>query len=125
MAIHVLENYVSVEEYARLCGKKRRAIMDRIKAKGVSAIKVDGYYAIDIVASPPVIRNHPSARITKGGVHVAHPELRCVIAWCWGKEIRCYPFLRAIINGKLEGWLIGDEVFAKAEDLEAFRKKRK
>ncbi len=124
MAIHVLENYVSVEEYAKLCGKTRRAIMDRIKANGVSAIKVDGYYAINVIASPPVKHNHPSARETKSSVHVAHHELRCVITWCWGKRYRCYPFLRAIINGKIEGWLIGDEVFAKAEDLEAFRKKR-
>ncbi len=124
MAIHVMENYVSVEEYARLCGRTRRTIMDRIKAKGLSAMKVDGYYAINTLANPPIKTNIPSAQKTKGGAHVAHPELRCVITWCWGKQIRCYPFLRAIINGKLEGWLIGDEVFAKVTDLEAFRKKR-
>lgn len=98
--------------------------MDRIKAKGLSAMKVDGYYAINTLANPPIKTNIPSAQKTKGGAHVVHPELRCVITWCWGKKIRCYPFLRAIINGKLEGWLIGDEVFAKATDLEAFRKKR-
>ncbi len=124
MAIHVLENYVSVEEYARLCGKKKRAIMDRIKAGGVLAIKVDVYYAINTVACPPIKHNHRSAQKSRGGAHVAHHELRCVITWCWGKKIRCYPFLRAIINGKLEGWLIGDEVFAKATDLDAFRKNR-
>ena len=124
MAIHVLENYVSVEEYARLCGRTRRTIMDRIKAKTNSVIKVDGCYAVNIVTSPPVKNNFASAQQSKGGATVIHPELRCVITWCWGKKIRCYPFLRAVINGKLEGWLIGDEVFAKAEDLEAFRKNR-
>ena len=124
MAIHVMENYVSVEEYAKLCRKSRRAIMDRIKAKSISVMKVDGYYAINIIASPPLSRVNPHKIKAGGGTHVSHHELRCVITWCWGKEIRCYPFLRAIINGKLEAWLIGDEVFARAEDLEAFRKKQ-
>ena len=125
MAIHVIENYVSIEEYARLCGKTRRTIMDRIKAGGILAVKVDGYYAINTVTSPPVQHNHTSAQRSKGGARAAYTDLRCVITWCCGKKIRCYPFLRAIINGKLEGWLIGDEVFAMAEDLEAFRKNRK
>lgn len=124
MAIHVMENYVSIDTYASLCGKTRRTIMDRIKANGVSAIKVDGYYAINTVTSPPVTHNHPAVQKGNGGAHVAHTNLRCVISWCCGKKIRCYPYLRAIINGKLEGWLIGEEVFAKAEDLEAFRKSR-
>ena len=122
MAIHVLENYVSVEQYAVLCGKSRRAIMDRIRGGSISAIKVDGYYAINTVANPPKNRVNPHHG-RKAGAHVSHHELRCVISWCNGKGIRCYPYLRAIINGQLEGWLIGEEVFAKATDLEAFRKR--
>jgi hypothetical protein len=123
MSLQVLENYVSVDEYARRCGKKRRAIMDRIKAKSIPAIKVDGYYAINVVAHPPQRRVNPYKVTPGGGAHVAHQDLRCIVTWCRGKNIRCYPFLRAVINGQLDGWLIGDEVFAKADDLEAFKKK--
>lgn len=122
MAIHIMENFVSIEDYGRLCGKKRRAIMDRIKAKSISAIKVDGYIAINTVTNPPKMRVYHSKIKPGGGVHVVHTELRCVITWCWGKKIRPYPFLRAIINGKLNGTLIGDEVFATLTDLEAFLK---
>ena len=122
MAIHVMENYVSVEEYARLCGKSKRTIMERIKAKSISVLKVDGYHAINIISNPPLNHVNPHKVKPGGGAHVSHPELRCVVTWCRGKKIRCYPFLRAIINGKLEGWLIGDEVFAKAEDLNTFHK---
>ena len=60
MAINVMENYVSVEEYARLCGKTRRTIMDRIKAKSISVIRVDGYYAVNTAASPPKHRIIPA-----------------------------------------------------------------
>ncbi len=122
MAIHVFENYVSVEEYAALCGVKRRTVMDRIKSKLISAIKVDGYVAINTATNPPQKYIHASWKKPGGGVHVSHPELRCVVYWCWGKEVRCYPYLRAIITGKMEGWVIGGEVFARATDLEAFKK---
>lgn len=124
MAIHVMENYVSVEEYAKLCGIKRRTVMDRIKSKNISAIKVDGYYAVDKKENPPRSYQHHAWRNPTGGAHVMHDELRCVVTWCHGKEIRSYPYLRAIINGKIDGWVIGDEVFAKATDLEAFKKSR-
>ncbi len=124
MAIHVMENYVSVEEYAKLCGIKRRTVMDRIKSKNISAIKVDGYYAVDKKENPPRSYQHHAWRNPTGGAYVRHHELRCVITWCCGKSIRCYPYLRAIINGQIEGWVIGDEVFAKASDLEEFRKSR-
>jgi hypothetical protein len=120
MAIQVVANYVSVDEYAKRCGKKRRAIMDRIKAKSLTAMKVDGYLVINIASHPPKTRINPHTKSSGGGVHTAYKELRCVITWCWGKKKRCYPYLRAIINGKLDGWLIGDEVFAKGADLEAF-----
>ena len=38
MAIHVIENYVSVEEFAALNENKRRSVMGRIKSKLISAI---------------------------------------------------------------------------------------
>lgn len=124
MAIHVMENYVSVEEYAKICGKQRRVIMDRIKAKAISAIKVDGYLAVNKVSNPPRSFIHASKKPMGGGAHVSHKELRCVTTWCHGKGIRSYPYLRAIITGKLDGVVIGEEVFAKAIDLEAFQKSR-
>lgn len=124
MAIHVLENYVTVEEYARLCGVKRRTVMDRIKSELISAIKVDGYYAINTVNNPPREYIHRSWKKPGGGAHVSHSDWRCVVSWCNGKKMRCYPFLRAIITGNMEGLIIGDEVFARLEDLERFRKNR-
>ncbi len=122
MPIHVLENYVSVEQYAKLCRKSKRAIMDRIRGGSISAIKVDGYYAINTVVNPPLHTVNPHHK-RKGGAHASYHDLRCIISWCNGKGIRSYPYLRAVINGQLEGWLIGEEVFARLGDLEAFRKK--
>lgn len=122
MAITVLENYVSVDEYAALCGISRRSILNRVKAGTLSVIKVDGIYAINIQSSPPRKFMHHSWKKLGMGVHGSHPDLRAVISWCIGKGIRCYPYLRAIINGKIDGWVIGGEVFAKAADLEALKK---
>lgn len=122
MAIHILENYVSVAQYAHLCGKSKRAIMDRIRGGSVSAIKVNGYFAINTLANPPkhTVNPHHGRKVS---IHHAYQDLRCIISWCHGKGIRCYPYLRAVINGQLEGWLIGEEVFARLTDLDAFKKR--
>lgn len=98
--------------------------MDRIKAKALRAIKVDGYLAINKTSNPPRSYIHASKKPVGGGVHISHKELSCVTTWCRGKGIRSYPYLRAIIIGKLDGWVIGDEVFAKSMELDAFRKRK-
>lgn len=122
MAIHVMENYVSVDDYAKLCRVPRRTVIDRINAHAISAIKVDGYLAVNIVTNPPLKDMRGKKKRTGGGAHVTHTELCCVVTWCHGKNMRSYPYLRAIINGKLNGIVIGGEVFANKTDMEAFRK---
>ncbi len=54
MAITVLENYVTLDEYAALCGSSRRSVLCRIRAGTLSAIKVDGIYAVNKQISPPL-----------------------------------------------------------------------
>jgi hypothetical protein len=122
MAITVLENYVSVGDYALKCGIGRKSVLNRIKAGTISAIKVDGILAINIQANPPRRFIHHTWKKGAGGIHRPHPELRAVISWCNSKDIRCYPYLRAIITGKIEAWVIAGEVFARASDLAAFVK---
>lgn len=124
MAIHVMGNFVPVDEYAAMCEVTRRTILNRIKSKTISAMKVDGFLAVNTVANPPRKFLHHKWGRKGGGKHVQHEELRAVIPWCWRKEIRCYPFLRAIITGKIDGWVIAGEVFAKASDLEEFRHRK-
>ncbi|MES2619645.1 MAG: hypothetical protein V4615_02255 [Bacteroidota bacterium] len=122
MAITVVENYVSVDEYAALCDISRRSVLNRIRAGTVSAIKVDGIYAVNRQISPPRKFMHHKWKKPGAGVSHSYPDLRTVIPWCLGRGIRCFPYLRAIINGKIDGWVIGGEVFAKVADLEAFKK---
>jgi hypothetical protein len=121
MAIQVLEQYVSVEDYAKLCGISRRSVMNRIAVGSIHAIKVDGYYAVNIQASPPKKFVHKSEP-HKAGAHHAHTQLRVVTSWCHSKRIRAEKSLRAIINGTIDGWVIGGEVFARVTDLEALLK---
>jgi len=122
MAIHVLENYISLDDYAALCGISRRTVLNRIKSHTVSAIKVDGIYAINKESNPPRKFTHHKWSKATSGAHSAHAELRAVIPWCNRKKVRCYPYLRAIITGRIEGWVISGEVFAKATDLKNFVK---
>ncbi|MFN8323729.1 MAG: hypothetical protein U0T74_13790 [Chitinophagales bacterium] len=49
IAIQIMENYVSVEEYASLCGVPRRTVMDRIKARLISAV---------LDSSLPLVQNY-------------------------------------------------------------------
>ncbi len=121
MAIHVMENYVSLEEYAALCGKERRAVLNRVRKGYVHAVKIDGYYAINTTSSPPRAKVHKAWKSKGGGTAVIHTELRRVVKWCLGKNKRCFPYLRAIIIGKIDGWVYGGEVFARAEDLQNFK----
>lgn len=121
MAIHVLEQYVSVEDYAKRCSISRRSVMNRIAVRSIYAIKVDGYLAVDIGASPPKKFIHASEP-HNGGARNSYTDLRCVIWWCSGKQLKADRFFRAIIVGTIEAWVIGGEVFARATDLEAFKK---
>ena len=122
MAIHVMENFVSVEEYARLCGVPRRTVMDRIKARNLSAVKIDGYHAVNTVANPPLKDMRGKPKSLSGGAHTPGGDLRAVVSWCSGKGIRSYPYLRAIILGKIDAWVYGQEVFARKDDLERFKR---
>jgi hypothetical protein len=122
MAVTVLEKYISIDEYAALCDISRKSVLHRIRAGSASAIRVDGIYAIDIQASPPRRFMHHKWKKPGGGVRTSHLELRAVISWCHGKGIRCYPYLRAILTGKMDGWIIAGEVFASVTDLESFVK---
>ncbi|MES2621214.1 MAG: hypothetical protein V4615_10210 [Bacteroidota bacterium] len=122
MAITVLENYVSIDEYAALCGISRRSVLNRIRAATISAIKVDEIYAVNTQTSPPRSYINHAWKKPGGGAHHSYPDLKAVIPWCNRKDMRCYPYLRAIIAGKMDGWVIAGEVFAKAADLQAFKK---
>lgn len=122
MAIHVLDSYVSLDDYAKLCGISRRSVLNRIRSGTVRGIIVDGTYAVSPELNPPKRFAHHKFKKTKGGAVDIYPELRAVVAWCNKKDIRSYPFLRAIITGKIDGWVVAGEVFARVSDLEAFRK---
>jgi hypothetical protein len=122
MAILVLENYLSLDEYATLCDISRRSVLNRIKSRTVSAIKVDGMYALNKETNPPRKLAHYKFSNPSNGRYSAYTALRAVIPCCNRKNIRCYPYLRAIITGKMDGWVICGEVFAKATDLKAWIK---
>lgn len=122
MAIHVMDQYVSIDHYAQLCGLSRRAIMDRIHARSISAMKVDGYLSIHLASHPPKKDLRGKVKDKRGGIYHSHDELCCVVTWCNRKNIRSYPYLRAIITGKLTGYVIGEEVFANKVEMKNFRK---
>ena len=122
MAIHVLENYVTLEDYAKLCNISKRSVQNRIRAGTVRGTLIDGVYAVNTGTNPPVKFAHHKLKKTSGGATQLHSELRAVVPWCNRKGIRSYPYLRAIITGKIDGWVMAEEVFARAADLEALQK---
>ncbi len=52
--IHYLKEYVTLSEYAGLCGVKNQTIMDRIRRKNIIGYKLGGYVLINILTFPPM-----------------------------------------------------------------------
>jgi len=115
-----LENFVSVKEYARLCGVPTRTIHYRVKKRTVSAIKLCGYSFIDVEKSPPEKRaNYRQKQLLQKASlppEVVAMNLITVKEYAKRKKMRADRIYDSIINGKLEAIVIGETVFVdKAE----------
>ena len=120
MAIHHLPQYLSVEAYAQLCKVSRRSIQNRIRVGSLEAIAIDGRYYIDIEKNPPKKFAHGKFRQERSIDSEKFAHLRAVIPWTNNRNLRSYRFLRELILGKQEAWVIGDEIFTYASSLEDF-----
>lgn len=124
MAITFHPDYLTLEEYSKLCHIQPRSVMHRLRSGTLSGIEVDGHFFVNVKANPPQRFAHAITRKPGGGIHRINKELRAVIHWAGRKHIRAYPFLRAIIVGQIDAQVYGGEVFALNSDLEAFQKSK-
>ena len=120
MAITHHPEYLTVEEYAKLCNVQPRSVKNRLHTGTLSAILLDGNYFIHAKSNPPVKYSYTKKKHRKGTVIQPDKNLYSVIQWSGRKHIRAYPFLRAIILGHIDAHVYGDEVFASLSDLEAY-----
>jgi hypothetical protein len=128
--IHKAEDYVSVEEYARLCGVSVRNIRDRIRAKSISFIKVDIFYAVNVRLSPPQKAINTQWRILGKKTPYATlnfpvNSLKEIGTLCRGKHFSEGIIYEAVLINKLDGYIIGDKVFVNAADAENYYRNAK
>lgn len=112
-----IPHWVSVPDYARLCGIHPRSAYQRIKRGVVSHFKVQGIEVVDMLLSPPKRRVRTDA--PKAPPFVWHPEIppadSLMAAWefCHRNKMRGHAFYRAMLLGKVKGWVIGDQLFVE------------
>ena len=125
--IHKAEGYYGVKDYARMCGVSVRNIRDRIRARSIRYVKIDNFYFVNAVASPPVRRLNPF-RPPKGNglssVGFSFDNLREAGVFCRGKHFSEGVIYEAILTGKLEGYVIGNKVFIHPFEAEEYYRSR-
>lgn len=115
--------YMNRAEYTKAAGISDNTARNRIKARIVSYLEIDGVCVINTERSPLKMRFH------SGSPEVGHPilegvgigalrELRSVRTYARGKKRRAETFLTAILSGKIKGVVVGTEVFAYKSELD-------
>lgn len=117
----VLTNFLSVRQYARLCGVPNRTIYDRVYNKTVSAVKVCGYYFIDVEKSPPEKRvDHRKKHLLVKAVlppDIDYQNLITVKQFVNRKKMRSDSIYESVILGTLNAVIIGDMVFVDKSEV--------
>lgn len=110
----VLENFVSPQDYATLCGVRVATVFTRFKHGHVAGIRISDKLFIDKETSPP-IRNigrkptkAPAAKLPPDLPPVA--QLICLIPWGSKHKQHVDDVLSDIIFGKVKAWGIGGQV---------------
>ena len=123
-----MTHWVSVAEYARASGIQVRSAYLRVKRGVVSHIKVQDVDLIDMAASPPARRmRHDAPQAPPFVWHAELPpreDLILASTYCERNTTRGHTFYRAMLQGKVRGWIMGDQLFVeKTLDPEPFKRK--
>ena len=116
----LLEDFVSAEEYARLCGVPTATAYDRVKKGHVCGITVCKKHFVDISKSPPQKRVNPNKKplvprpVLPPGIVLN--DLVTVKHYARGKQMRCDSLYERIILGKLDAIVIGNCIFVNRND---------
>ncbi len=116
----VLDNFISGEEYARLCGVPLATAYDRVKKGHVCGITVCKKHFVDISKSPPRKRVNPSKKhlvprpVLPPGIVLN--DLVTVKHYARGRKMRCDSFYVRIILGKLDAVVIANSIFVNRND---------
>jgi hypothetical protein len=117
----ILENFVTLSEYARLCGVHPDAITKRFKNGRISGVVIYGKLFIDAETSPP------KGRIQGRGPKAPAPklpadfpplsELVCLLPWVYKHKVTAGERMTAILFGRVQAWGMGDQVIVRRHDL--------
>lgn len=121
-----LENFLSVKQYAWLCGVPNRTIYGRIRSKRVSVVRIGGYYFIDIKKSPPEKRVSRHTKPMKGKADlppgIDYGNLITPEQFADSRKMRASRIYRAILTGQLRAVIAGDTVFVDKDEAANFLK---
>lgn len=125
--IHTAEGFHGYADYAKLSGVSPRNIRDRIRARSITYAKVDGFYFVNAIVSPPKRRMY--GKKSAGALKISAPHfsfdgLREVGRFARGKHYSEGIFYEAILTGRLDGYVIGNKVFLKPDEAEHFYRNR-
>lgn len=113
--------YMSIPEYTKAAGISVNTARNRIKAHLISYIKIAQVYLINTEHSP--VRQQYNSGSKKVGrpllPAVSESRLRSVKSYARGKKRRADIYFTAILSGKIKGVVIGSEVFAYVQELDA------
>lgn len=138
MQLLKLENLVTVQHYARLCGIQSIAVNRRIYSGAIRPVKVSGIKFIDITVNPPVKRNpkgqrspsHPYGIANAAdavGRNIALANLMPARKYARQVRVSTATVYHRIIIKEIEAIIIDDEIFIDTEKFppEDFRQNRK
>ncbi len=112
--------YMNIPEYTKAAGISINTARNRIKAHLVSFVKIDGVEVINTERSPVAMRyNSGSKQVGRPHLQgINESQLRSVRAYARSKKRRADTFLTAILAGKIQGIVLGSEVFAYKHELD-------
>jgi hypothetical protein len=115
------KEYITVPDYAKRCGITTRAAYDRVRARTVASLEVDGSVFINIEKTPPVKRMNPhDKRLKRNAQHFGHTQLaewKNVTRYAYAQSVTAGVIFRLMLTGKIDGLVIADTVFFKPAQL--------
>jgi hypothetical protein len=119
--IEYRNEYITVPDYAKRCGITTRAAYDRVRARTVASLEVDGTVFINIEETPPVKRMNPhDKRLKRNTQHMGHTRLgewKNVTRYAYEHRITAGVIFRQILTKKLDGLVIADNVYFKPAQM--------
>ena len=113
--------YFSVSHYTKASNVSINTCRNRIKARTIGAINLDGHWFVD-VSGTPIDPGYKLNAEEKSKLVNYLPEdvfsLKHVKSFARNKNYRIDRFLEAILIGRIKGVVMDDEVFAYKQELE-------